>query len=151
MHLRQGELEVTDTDLVVIRLSQLFGSVVDSIELANFVREADVLEDSLNLVSSPWLSELSFSNANLIDHRWEQQLTSLGFITEVLKGNQMITGLTWKLATLLNGLYGMSVLTVGRPKLLALSSSFLTTFLQPGLKALPSLSSGSNSCSVGSP
>ena len=49
-------------------------------------------------------------------------------------------------------MYGISVLIVGAPNDLAISSGFLNTFLQPGLTLLPKSASGPNSLSVvGSP
>lgn len=72
VHLRESQLEVSDTDPVVLGLCNLLSSVVDGVELSNLVREADVLEDFPDLVSASWSSEFSLRNAYLVDDRWEQ-------------------------------------------------------------------------------
>ena len=65
-------MEVANANLIVGGLRQLLGSVVDGVELANLVLEADVLEDSLDLVSASGLSEFVLGYTDLVDD-WREQ------------------------------------------------------------------------------
>ena len=125
-------------DSVVSALGVLLGSIIHGVELSNFVRESDFLEQNLDLFAGSQLSEITFLDSQLGVVRWEKKVDCLGLITIILhkKLNSKIK-LTWKSATDLNSLYGMSFLIVGTPNDLYLSSSFLTTFLQFGFTDLP--------------
>jgi len=69
--------------LVVGRLANVFGAVVNRVELSKLVAVADSLEQRLNLLTGAHLLEVVLTNAQVSVSLGEQKVDGLGLITVV--------------------------------------------------------------------
>ena len=57
MKLRDGNLEVSDTYLIILAVTLFFGSIVDSVEFTDLIAESDFLEKCPDVLALSWLSK----------------------------------------------------------------------------------------------
>ena len=84
VQLGQRILEVAHANAIVRRLGQLLGTIVDRVELANLVAEADLLEQRPNCLATAKLTEFVLADAILGEVRREQQIDCLRLVSVVL-------------------------------------------------------------------
>ena len=90
MQLGQRVLEVANANAVVGGLGQLLGAVIDSIELANFVGEANLLEQRSDTLATAQGAELGLADAVLGKVRREQEIDGLGLISIILSNENRV-------------------------------------------------------------
>jgi len=99
VQLRNGNLEVSYANLIILALTHFFCSVVESVKFTNFITEANLLKKSLYLFSIPWLSEVVFGDSVLWEVRWPHNVCCLGFISVVLVISYALKCFIWNIVS----------------------------------------------------